>query len=402
MDDRTVPTLRQIWAEYKKVRKLKPSTLEQYESSLNWCCKDWLDLPIDQITKAMIEDRHYSSSRRNGTKGTGAGLADRSMRTLRALFSFALYKYDDLGLKNNPVKILSHLRMWNNLRRRKTKLDSRDMPKWFATVLSWKNPVIRDYLLFLLFTGTRRSEAARLKWEDVDFYGKTITFRNTKNGDDHVLPFSDFIEDVLVLRRLKCDSAAEFVFSDGGDKVVSLFSKSSVYVGHRAGVPFRLHDLRRTFASAAEELNIPFNVIKRLLNHRCSDVTSGYIVQSVNRLREPMQRITDELLSWTEAKAHLPPELTVRRMPTSPPVLRGHLETEIIEIANKLPAKFTARQVFEIINEKRQLTYSTVNTTMSRLARTGWLTAERGQNCAYLYSVRNVTGNEASFSSHSS
>ena len=61
---------------------------------------------------------------------------------------------------------------------------------------------------------------------------------------------------------------------------------------------FTLHDLRRTFITIAESLDIPAYALKRLLNHKDSnDVTAGYIVSDVNRLREPMQRITDFIKS---------------------------------------------------------------------------------------------------------
>ncbi len=56
------------------------------------------------------------------------------------------------------------------------------------------------------------------------------------------------------------------------------------------------HDLRRTFITLAEGLDIPHYALKRLVNHADTDVTAGYIVPDPNRLREPMQRITDRLL----------------------------------------------------------------------------------------------------------
>ncbi|MGH8642874.1 MAG: hypothetical protein ACRET6_14260 [Burkholderiales bacterium] len=70
-------------------------------------------------------------------------------------------------------------------------------------------------------------------------------------------------------------------------------------MAERSGVEFILHDLRRTFATVAESLDIPAHPLKRLLNHRVSaaDVTAGYIVHDVERLRRPMQAITDYLLS---------------------------------------------------------------------------------------------------------
>ena len=63
------------------------------------------------------------------------------------------------------------------------------------------------------------------------------------------------------------------------------------------GITFTLHDLRRTFITVAESLDIPAYALKRLLNHKMSnDITAGYIITDVERLRMPMQRITDYML----------------------------------------------------------------------------------------------------------
>lgn len=60
---------------------------------------------------------------------------------------------------------------------------------------------------------------------------------------------------------------------------------------------FTVHDLRRTFATTTESLDLPAYALKRLLNHKMNtDVTAGYIVRDVERLRKPMQRISDFLV----------------------------------------------------------------------------------------------------------
>jgi hypothetical protein len=60
---------------------------------------------------------------------------------------------------------------------------------------------------------------------------------------------------------------------------------------------YSVHDLRRTFITTAESLDIPACSLKRLLNHRIrNDVTQGYIVLDVERLRGPMQKIETFLL----------------------------------------------------------------------------------------------------------
>ncbi|STX50744.1 phage related integrase [Legionella busanensis] len=68
-------------------------------------------------------------------------------------------------------------------------------------------------------------------------------------------------------------------------------------VAELSGIPFTIHDLRRTFATIAESLDLPAYALKRLLNHKMTnDVTAGYIMRDVERLRKPMQRITDHLI----------------------------------------------------------------------------------------------------------
>lgn len=60
---------------------------------------------------------------------------------------------------------------------------------------------------------------------------------------------------------------------------------------------FSSHDLRRTFSTIADSLNIGFYATKRLLNHKMRhDVTAGYIVSDVERLRAPMEAISQTIL----------------------------------------------------------------------------------------------------------
>ena len=77
------------------------------------------------------------------------------------------------------------------------------------------------------------------------------------------------------------------------DKIEQLSGK----VIYESGVKFLLHDLRRTFATYADSLEIKHTTIKRLMNHKNKDVTyEHYINQSIETLRTPMQKITDYIM----------------------------------------------------------------------------------------------------------
>jgi len=63
------------------------------------------------------------------------------------------------------------------------------------------------------------------------------------------------------------------------------------------GLSFMLHDLRRTFITVAESLDISYAALKRLLNHSDgNDVTGGYLQITTDRLREPMEQISLKLM----------------------------------------------------------------------------------------------------------
>ncbi|KTD56584.1 phage-related integrase [Legionella santicrucis] len=60
-----------------------------------------------------------------------------------------------------------------------------------------------------------------------------------------------------------------------------------------SGIHFMVH-LRRTFITIAEGLDISAYALKRLMNHKMNgDIAAWYIVTDVERLRKPMQQITD-------------------------------------------------------------------------------------------------------------
>ena len=52
---------------------------------------------------------------------------------------------------------------------------------------------VADYLVTLLLTGLRKSEALNLRWSDVDLKDQSIHIPNTKNNEDHIFPIGDYL-----------------------------------------------------------------------------------------------------------------------------------------------------------------------------------------------------------------
>ena len=247
------------------------------------------------ITKDKIAKHHEKLG-----DAHGEAYANLAMRVLRAIFNFAAGQYEDSQGRSliieNPVKRLSQTRAWYRVERRQTFIKSHELAPWYKGVEQLSNQTLKDYLLLVLFTGLRRQEAATLKFDQVDLIAKTLTIIETKNNESHTLPLSDFLYELLQQRKAVRSNDYVFAGTGAAGHIVEP-RKQMAKVTMLSNVQFTVHDLRRTFITIAESLDIPAYALKRLLNHKMTnDVTAGYIVADVERLRKPMQLITDYIL----------------------------------------------------------------------------------------------------------
>ena len=288
-------TLEQTWDAYQQSRKdLKPGTINNYNKCIDGCFGDWKSKRIVDINKDMIEARHVDIGRRAPHR------ANNAMRVLRALFNHAMHTYEDSEgnsyIAANPVARLSQNRSWYPTKRRQTLLRPHEIKAWYFATDSLSTTTTRDLLRLLLFTGLRKTEAATLQWQDIDLKARTLTVKDTKNHDPHTLPLTDYLFDLFSTRSTMSDSPWVFP-SPRHDGPLTEPRTAVNKVIELSGISFTLHDLRRTFITVAESLDISAYALKRLVNHRMTnDVTAGYIISDTERLRAPMNRISAYLL----------------------------------------------------------------------------------------------------------
>lgn len=269
--------------------QLAPKTVLSYRRTANLYLADWSTRQLGEITRQMVLSRHQRIS-----KERGKVTANNAMRHLRSVYNFVAATQDEFP--PNPATILTQARAWHRERRRRTVITPAQLPAWWQAVEDQPDDA-RDFLLTALFTGLRRSELVSLHWKDVDLVGRALHLPTTKNGDPLDLPLSRFLGGLLERRR-DDNSNSDWVFP-GRDRRTHLVEPKKYYarVSAASGVDFTLHDLRRTFITIAESLDIPHYALKRLLNHRTdSDVTGGYIIISAERLREPVEKVAARIL----------------------------------------------------------------------------------------------------------
>jgi integrase len=269
-------------------------SVDRYPKMLGLHVKDWLNCHVTSITRERVIERHREIGKNAGTRTANA-----VFRALRALYN--LYRVDFPEFQN-PVEILSLKKLWFPEKPRDTRIKPHELKLWAETVCTQvKNPVHRDYLIFLLLNGLRKNEAMQLEWSQVDFVGRSFRIEKTKNKKPLELPLTDLTEAILrrlySIRDTENPTTSKWVFPSQQSKLGHLAEvrKSIEAVNKHASLNIHLHDLRRTFVSSANSIKIPHYTIKKLVNHSAAgDVTASvYNVMDIDDLRESMQQISD-------------------------------------------------------------------------------------------------------------
>jgi integrase len=242
---------------------LKPDGTRKFNGYLS----PWRARPLFSITEDMIVRRHAELAERSGAQ------ANYAMRLLSAVFNFqrARLRVGD-AVPRNPVEILRHLKAWVRIERRRTRLKAHELAPWFKAVLELSTEATADladtariYFQVLMLSGHRPGELARLPIADVDLKARTFTVRATKNRRDHTLPMSDYLHELFAawLPEAKKRGNGEWVFPGAGPRGHIVEPKKLVAkVRERSGLAWTPADLRRTFISIAESLDIPAYALK--------------------------------------------------------------------------------------------------------------------------------------------
>lgn len=163
-------------------------------------------------------------------------------------------------------------------------LQREQLAAWFSAVRQLENPVISAYLQCLLLTGARREEMMPLKWVDVDFRWASIKMRDKIEGE-RIVPLTPYVNQLLsgLPRR------NEWVFSSATSEDGRLVEPTKAHqkVISEADLPhLTLHDLRRSFATLSEWVEVPAGVSAQIQGHAPQGVREqNYIRRPLDLLR---------------------------------------------------------------------------------------------------------------------
>lgn len=295
-------TLEEAREDYLRAKDLKPGTIKDYRRAIEENYGEWLKKPLANISERDVLTRYRERGKVSQAR------TDNGLRVLRAIFNYARAAYKDPNgqryYPNNPTDIVGEAKIRFRPRRKRRVVALEDLPEWWKAVHGLNNIVARDLLVFLLLTGARKTEASSLRWENVDFRRQIFRLIDTKNRQTVELPLPAYVADLVHKRKGRKKSGWVFPAPTGKLGYLADPRKSIDLVKAGSGVTFSAHDLRRSFVSTASGLDINAFTIRWLCNHKLNpaDVTQGYDVPDLARLREASGRIEDKLLRSAKAK----------------------------------------------------------------------------------------------------
>ncbi len=234
---------------------------------------DWMQLPLDEITRPMVVQRHRDLAHAPST-------ANHTLRYFRSVWNHARRTCD---LPESPTVAIE----WYAERPEGTVIG--DLAAWRAALGGLHNPIHRVFYEMLLFTGLRKTEALTLDWRQV--HDDHLHLPMTKNGRSFDLPLLPIHHQILApLRGL------------GRGWVFPSQKSPTGHVRGPARIAWSAHAHRRTFATVAVEAGVLEEIVGRLLNHTPASITGQrYARPSLDALRPHMQTICDALAERTGA-----------------------------------------------------------------------------------------------------
>ncbi|TFV34711.1 site-specific integrase [Bradyrhizobium frederickii] len=216
---------------------------------------------------------------------SGPVMADRVLAHVRKAFNWQMIQDDEF--KSPIVRGMAKTKP-KERRRKRILADDEIRDVWKALEQIEQPACYPRYVKSLLLAMTRRNESARMHTDELESDLWVIPAARYKNKQDHVIPITPAIRELIGEKPAGCDGNSWFVFSTThGAKPFSGFSKAKKELdrlvdkirkaeGRAPMKQWQLHDLRRTGRSLMSRAKVDADHAERCMGHVIGGVRETY------------------------------------------------------------------------------------------------------------------------------
>jgi integrase len=270
---------------------------------------DILERPITMRLREPLSRQYLP---RVSSRGLGFVLSRNSLRLIRAtcslLFEAAMMERPVALIDANPCRGLKLGTLTQADRQRTIRAMTYEQITRFLRAAK-KHCTFRDFVLFhtLADAGLRPSEALGLRWPDLDTTARTLRveravtlhgqIKSTKTGSTRIVPLTMPLADVLAAwhrKRIRSEDGYVFPARQTGKPLnVKRVGRQFRHVLKQAELgPFKLYDLRRSFASHLLDQGVKPVDVAEVMGHKHVTTTLMFYAHAIPKDLGYIDRLT--------------------------------------------------------------------------------------------------------------
>lgn len=258
-------TLRFLLDKWEKevLIHLKSYPVERYKVAL--IARELGNLSLDRITSSLLADYRDKRLQKasNQTTKHELGLIRRAMK-----------KAIEWGYIDS-VPYVASPSLKGQARAKRLK------QKELYLLLNSADEYLTHVIQFLIETAMRRGELSKLKINDIDTEKRLIYLRNTKNGEDRVIPISK--KALISIHFLKEEAKSDLLLNYSKEWLTEKFIKLCKTLEIE---DFRLHDLRHEGVSSLFEKGLNMMEVSSISGHKDLSMLKRYTHINPEKLAE--------------------------------------------------------------------------------------------------------------------
>lgn len=247
-------TVQSVFERYKAEVSIKKRSYNSEKFILDALIRQsFSSKTLDNI---LVSD--FLSYREERLKEVKAGTVNRELAIAKHAFDIAIKEWN-IPLRENPLSKIKKLKV-NNARTRR--LHDDEWQSILDAINKTRNKHIIRLIRFAMFTGMRRGELLRLKWQDIDESLNVLFIPVTKNGYSRTIPLS--LDALSVLAEIEKEESG-LIFPLTANSVRMAWDR----LVKRAGVKdLHFHDLRHEAISRFFEKGLSVPEVALISGHR--------------------------------------------------------------------------------------------------------------------------------------
>jgi site-specific recombinase XerD len=263
------------WSEDRK----KPSTIERNHHFIKHLKPFVFNKLLQNVTLAVAEC--YTIARKK--QGASNATINREISFLKAVLNKAV-RWD--VIEKNPLQYMESLPESHQFNRWLT-------PDETLLLIEVSEEHLRPLIVTAIFTGLRWGNVRRLKWTEVDLENSVINLEDSKNNE-RIYPLPDKVKQEIT--KLSRNGSPYIFLNPETGKPWRDLRRAYKKAKQKAGIkrPFRIHDLRHSFASNLLMIGYDLKTVQELLGHRNINTTLRYTHLSLSHKKRAVDDLFQE------------------------------------------------------------------------------------------------------------